>query len=41
MMAEWTTLIQELGFPIFVSFYLMNRVETKLQAIHDALLDLK
>lgn len=41
MLAEWTTLIQEIGFPIFVSFYLMHRVETKLQAIHDALLNLK
>ncbi|MGM9968007.1 MULTISPECIES: YvrJ family protein [unclassified Rummeliibacillus] len=40
-MEEWVTLIQEIGFPIFVSFYLMHRVETKLQAIHDALLNLK
>ncbi|GEL03624.1 YvrJ family protein [Rummeliibacillus sp. G93] len=40
-MAEWVSLIQEIGFPIFVSFYLMHRVETKLQAIHEALLDLK
>ncbi|MBO2536585.1 YvrJ family protein [Rummeliibacillus suwonensis] len=40
-MDEWITIIQEMGFPIFVSFYLMHRVETKLQAIHDALLNLK
>ncbi|WP_071645356.1 YvrJ family protein [Planococcus versutus] len=40
-MAEWMQWIQELGFPIFVSFYLMHRVETKLVAIHDALLTLK
>lgn len=40
-MEQWVTLVQEIGFPIFVSFYLMHRVETKLQAIHDALLTLK
>ncbi|WP_146551547.1 YvrJ family protein [Rummeliibacillus sp. SL167] len=40
-MDEWITMIQEMGFPIFVSFYLMHRVETKLQAIHDALMNLK
>ncbi|MTD29891.1 YvrJ family protein [Planomicrobium sp. YIM 101495] len=37
-MEEWMRWIQELGFPIFVSFYLMHRVETKLVAIHEALL---
>jgi len=41
MMEQWLKLIQEVGFPIFVSFYLMHRVETKLQLIHDALLSLK
>lgn len=40
-MEEWMQWIQELGFPIFVSFYLMHRVETKLVAIHDALITLK
>ncbi|EMR06726.1 MULTISPECIES: YvrJ family protein [Bhargavaea] len=40
-MQEWMTFIQDLGFPIFVSFYLMHRVETKLTAIHDALVSLK
>ena len=40
-MAEWMQWIKELGFPIFVSFYLMHRVETKLVAIHDALITLK
>ncbi|RNF41117.1 YvrJ family protein [Planococcus salinus] len=40
-MEEWMRWIQELGFPIFVSFYLMHRVETKLVAIHDALITLK
>lgn len=40
-MEEWMRWIQELGFPIFVSFYLMHRVETKLVAIHEALITLK
>lgn len=31
-------LIQEIGFPIFVSFYLLHRIESKLVAIHDALI---
>ena len=40
-MEQWMTLIQELGFPIFVSFYLLHRLETKLVAMHDVLLTLK
>ncbi|MBB5181088.1 hypothetical protein HNQ44_002553 [Planomicrobium koreense] len=40
-MDEWMRLIQEVGFPIFVSFYLMHRVESKLVAIHDALITMK
>ena len=38
MMEQWMNLIQEIGFPIFVSFYLLHRIETKLVAIHDALI---
>jgi len=33
--------IQEVGFPIFVSFYLLHRVETKLTMIHEALISLQ
>ena len=40
-MQERMQWIQELGFPIFVSFYLMHRVEGKLVAIHDALITMK
>ncbi|MFJ7936716.1 YvrJ family protein [Sporosarcina sp. FSL K6-2383] len=40
-MEQWMSLIQEIGFPIFVSFYLLHRLETKLVAIHDVLLSLK
>jgi glycine/serine hydroxymethyltransferase len=40
-MDEWMRLVQEVGFPMFVSFYLMHRVETKLVAIHEALVSMK
>ncbi|MDN7240545.1 MULTISPECIES: YvrJ family protein [Planococcaceae] len=40
-MDEWMRLVQEVGFPMFVSFYLMHRVETKLVAIHEALVTMK
>jgi hypothetical protein len=40
-MEQWLKLIQEVGFPIFVSFYLLHRLETKLVAIHDVLVSLK
>jgi hypothetical protein len=36
-MDQWIILVQEIGFPIIVSFNLMHRIETKLIAIHDAL----
>ncbi|WP_438315646.1 YvrJ family protein [Sporosarcina sp. FA9] len=40
-MEQWMSLIQEIGFPIFVSFYLLHRLESKLVAIHDVLVELK
>lgn len=40
-MEQWMNFIQEMGFPIFVSFYLLHRLETKLVAIHDVLVSLK
>jgi hypothetical protein len=36
-MDQWISLVQEIDFPIIVSFYLLHRIETKLIAIHDAL----
>jgi len=38
---QWITVIQEIGFPIVVSFYLLNRIETKLEAIYSVLVTLK
>ncbi len=38
MMEQWITFVQEISFPIIVSFYLLHRIETKLVAIHDALI---
>ncbi|MER2106033.1 MAG: YvrJ family protein [Solibacillus sp.] len=40
-MEEWVTIIQEISFPIFISFYLLYRIETKLEAIHNALLSMR
>lgn len=39
-MEEWVMLVQEIGFPIIVSFYLLYRIETKLDAIHTALVSI-
>lgn len=39
-MEEWVNLVQEIGFPILVSFYLLHRIETKLEAIHTALISI-
>ncbi|MFJ8235973.1 YvrJ family protein [Ureibacillus sp. NPDC094379] len=39
-MQEWVMLVQEIGFPILVSFYLLYRIEAKLEAIHTALLSM-
>lgn len=41
MMEQWVSLVQEIGFPILVSFYLLYRIETKLEAIHEALLSIR
>ena len=40
-MEQWLTLVQEIGFPIIVAFYLLFRIENKLEAIHTALLSIK
>lgn len=39
-MEIWMEFIQKIGFPIVISFYLLHRVEMRLQAIHEALLTL-
>lgn len=39
-MEQWISLIQEVTFPIFITFYLLYRIETKLEAIHTALVSL-
>ncbi|MDI7744104.1 YvrJ family protein [Lysinibacillus fusiformis] len=39
-MEEWVRIIQEIGFPIVVSFYLLYRIEAKLEAIHAALVSM-
>lgn len=37
-MEDLILLVQEIGFPIVVSFYLLYRIETKLEAIHTAII---
>lgn len=39
-MEEWVNVLSDIGFPIAVSFYLLHRIESKLEAIHQALVDL-
>ena len=39
-MEQWISLVQEVTFPIFISFYLLYRIESKLEAIHTALVSL-
>lgn len=39
-MAEWFEFIQNIGFPIVIAFYLLHRVENRLQAIQDVLMEL-
>lgn len=40
-MEQWITLIQEIGFPIVISFYLLHRIEVKLEAIYSVLASMK
>lgn len=39
-MEQWVALVQEVTFPIFITFYLLYRIESKLEAIHTALVSL-
>ena len=39
-MEQWLELRQQIAFPIVVSFYLLHPLETKLEAIHHALVSL-
>ena len=39
-MEQWIAILQEVSFPIIISFYLLYRIETKLEAIHAALIAL-
>lgn len=38
---DWTYLISNIGFPIFVVWWFMNRLERKLDKLTDVLRDLK
>ena len=36
-MEQWLAFIQEVGFPVVVTFYLLHRIETKLDHVVDAI----
>ncbi|WP_407269368.1 YvrJ family protein [Radiobacillus sp. PE A8.2] len=40
MEETWLTLIKEVGFPIAVTFYLLHRVEGKLNTLIESILAL-
>jgi len=40
-MEQWLNMVSDIGFPIIMSFYLLHRVEVKLEAIHDVLVSIK
>ncbi|UOQ87031.1 YvrJ family protein [Gracilibacillus salinarum] len=40
MEETWTTLITDLGFPVAVTFYLLHRIETKLNTLIESIVAL-
>jgi hypothetical protein len=34
---DWLSLISEVGFPILVTFYLLNRMETKIDQLSQSI----
>ncbi|THE11908.1 YvrJ family protein [Bacillus timonensis] len=36
-MEQFLPLIQEVGFPVVVTFYLLHRIETKLDSVIDSI----
>jgi hypothetical protein len=37
---DWMAMISEVGFPIMVTFYLLNRMETKIDQLSQSINDL-
>ncbi len=37
---DWMSMISEVGFPIMVTFYLLNRMETKIDQLSQSINDL-
>ena len=36
-MEQWLPFIQDVGFPILVTFYLLHRIETKLDSVIESI----
>jgi len=37
MVDEWVTLLTELSFPVAITFYLLHRIEGKLDVLNDTI----
>lgn len=37
---DWMAMISEVGFPVMVTFYLLNRMETKIDQLSNSINDL-
>ncbi|SIR57261.1 YvrJ protein family protein [Domibacillus enclensis] len=37
---DWMSMISDVGFPIIVTFYLLNRIETKVDQLTQSINDL-
>ncbi|QOR66417.1 YvrJ family protein [Cytobacillus suaedae] len=36
-MEQWLPFIQDIGFPVLVTFYLLHRIETKLDSVIESI----
>ncbi|TFB14064.1 YvrJ family protein [Filobacillus milosensis] len=39
-MGQWISWVPEVGFPILVTFYLLHRIEKRLEELNDSILKL-
>ncbi|MET3681963.1 hypothetical protein ABID56_000042 [Alkalibacillus flavidus] len=37
MLEAWVTWVPDVGFPILVTFYLLHRIENKLEELNDTI----
>ncbi|WP_349410232.1 YvrJ family protein [Pseudalkalibacillus sp. SCS-8] len=39
-MEQWISVMSEFGFPVIVTLYLLHRIEAKLEALNQSILNL-